>query len=112
MAKLRLIAGLLLITLNFILGKAALPILAIDTRLSILIYALSWLMLICGIAICGKEGWDMAQSLHKRYWNRVIQAVKGLDWDILICFFFLIGALLFFLVLILVYFYESIVFSP
>lgn len=80
----------MLITLNFIIGKIALPVLAINSDLSILLYALSWVMLICGIAICGKEGWYMAKSLYKRYWNRVIEGFKKLDWDILILFFLLI----------------------
>jgi len=81
----------LVIALVFILAKnASLPILAINPDLSLLLYALSWVMLICGIAICGKEGWYMAKSVYKRYWNRVIEGFKKLDWYMLLLFFLLI----------------------
>ena len=77
-AKIKFFIGLLLIILSFILGKIALPVLAMNPNLSLLIYAISWVMLIVGIAICGKEGWYMAKRLYKRYGNRVIECVKKL----------------------------------
>ena len=77
-AKIKLFVGLLLIILNFILGKIALLVLALNPNLSLLIYASSWVMLIGGIAICGKEGWYMAKHLYKKYGNRVIERFKKL----------------------------------
>ena len=57
MVRIKFFIGVLLIILNFILGKAALPVLPVSPNLSLLIYAISWAMLIVGIAMCGKEGW-------------------------------------------------------
>lgn len=76
--KIKFFIGLLLIILSFILGKVALPVLALNPNLSILIYAISWVMFIVGIAICGKEGWYMAKRLDKKYGNRVIDCFKKL----------------------------------
>jgi len=36
----------------------------------------SWVMLIVGIAICGKEGWYMTKRLNRKYGNRVIECFK------------------------------------
>ena len=77
-AEIKLFIGLSLIILSFILGKLALPVLAMNPNLSLLIYAISWVMLIVGIAICGKEGWHMAKRLYKKHGNRVIECVKKL----------------------------------
>ncbi len=75
-ARIKFFIGLLLIILSLILGKVALPVLAINSDLSLLIYAISWVMLIVGIAICGKEGWYMTKRLNKKYGNRVIECFK------------------------------------
>jgi len=77
-SKINFFIGLSLIILSFILGKIALPVLAINSDLSLLIYAISWAMLIVGIAICGKEGWYMTKRLDKKYWDRVIECFKKL----------------------------------
>jgi len=71
--KIKFFIGLLLIILSFILGKIALPVLAINSELSLLIYVISWAMLIVGIAICGKEGWYMTKRLDKKYGDRFIE---------------------------------------
>ena len=77
-AKIKFFIGLLLIILSFILGKIALPFLAMNPDLSLLIYAMSWVMLIGGIAICGKEGWYTAKHLNKKYGDRLIECFKKL----------------------------------
>jgi len=77
-AKIKFFIGLLLIILSFILGKVALPVLAMKPDLSLLIYAISWAMLIGGIAMCGKEGWYMVKHLNKKYGNRVIECFRKL----------------------------------
>jgi len=76
--EIKFFIGLLLIILSFILGKIALPVLALNPNLSLLIYAMSWVMLIVGIAICGKEGWYIAKRLNKKYANRVIESFRKL----------------------------------
>ena len=76
--KIKFFIGLLLMILSFILGKIALPVLALNPNLSLLIYAISWVMLIVGIAICGKEGWYMTKRLDKKYGDRVIECFKKL----------------------------------
>ena len=77
-SKIKFFIGLLLIILSFILGKIALPVLAINSELSLLIYVISWVMFIVGIAICGKEGWYMTKRLDKKYWDRVIECFRKL----------------------------------
>jgi len=70
--RIKLFIGLFLIILTFILGKVALAVLALNPNLSLLIYAISWVIFIGGIAICGKEGYIMAKHLYKKYANRAI----------------------------------------
>ena len=77
-SKSKFFIGFLLIILSFILGKVALPALAINYYISLLIYAISWALLIGGIAMCGKEGWYMAKHMNKKYVNRVIGCFKKL----------------------------------
>jgi len=77
-AKPKFFIGFLLIILSFILGKVALPTLAINYYLSLLIYAISWALLIGGVAMCGKEGWYMVKHLDKKYGDRVIECFKKL----------------------------------
>jgi len=79
-AKPKFFIGFLLIILSFILGKVALHALAISYYLSLLIYAISWALLIGGIAMCGKKGWYMAKHLNKKYGNRVIECFKKLKF--------------------------------
>ncbi|NVM25326.1 MAG: hypothetical protein HWN70_05350 [Desulfobacterales bacterium] len=74
--RIKLFIGLSLIILTSILGKVALAVLALNPNLSLLIYAISWVIFIGGIAICGKEGYYMAKRLYKKYGNRVIGWLK------------------------------------
>ena len=76
--NIRPFTGVLLIILSFILGKIALIALAVNYYLSLLIYAISWALLIGGIAMCGKEGWYMVKRLNEKYGNRVIECFKKL----------------------------------
>ena len=55
-AKIKLLIGFSLIILSFILGKVALPVLAIKPDLALLIYIISWVMLIVGMLTCRKAG--------------------------------------------------------
>jgi len=72
LARIKFFIGLLLIILSLILGKIALPAFALKANLSLLIYAISWVMAIVGIAMCGKRGWYIVKHLYRRYGNRVI----------------------------------------
>jgi len=76
LARIKFFIGLLLIILSLILGKIALPVFVLKPNLSLLIYAISWVMLMGGIAMCGKEGWYIIKHLYRRYGNRVIGRFK------------------------------------
>jgi len=77
-SQVKFFIGFLFIILNFILGKIALPVMAIETDLSLFIYAISWVLLVVGVAMCGKEGWYMAKRLYKKHENRIIDSLKRL----------------------------------
>jgi uncharacterized membrane protein len=64
--------GVLLIVLNFVLGKVALPLFVMDPTISIVIYLISWGMLIAGLLMCGKEGWYVAKRYFKRHEKSVL----------------------------------------
>jgi hypothetical protein len=76
MTKIRFLIGLVFLILSFILGKIALPVFPINSDISLIIYTMSWVMLIGGIAMCGKEGLYMSKSLYKKYGVRVIECLK------------------------------------
>jgi hypothetical protein len=68
--------GLFLLISNFVVGKAALPIFAVNFYLGLSIYLLSWLMLFTGVLICGKEGWVQAKAWYTVQGERIKQRVK------------------------------------
>jgi hypothetical protein len=70
--RLKIVLGLGLVILSFVLGKVAVPILAIWPTFSLLVYAISWIMLFVGASICGREGLHTATELYRRHQRRVI----------------------------------------
>lgn len=54
--------GVFLLISNFIVGKLALPLFAIDFYLGLGVYVFSWFMLGAGILLSGKEGWRIAKT--------------------------------------------------
>ena len=67
--------GVFLLISNFIVGKIALPLFAIDFYLGLGVYLFSWLMLGAGLLISGKEGWKLAKEWYKSHKNRGIRTV-------------------------------------
>jgi len=69
----RFITGVVLIILNFVLGKITTftMILYYNNKsifwLSIIGYVVSWLMLFAGLYLCGREGYNYAKELYKEY---------------------------------------------
>ena len=54
--------GVFLLISNFIVGKLALPLFAIDFYFGLSVYLFSWLMLFAGLMISGKQGWILAKT--------------------------------------------------
>jgi hypothetical protein len=79
MSKTRLVIGISLIIFNFVLGKISLPLLAIDLDMFLLIYLISWLVLIVGLLMCGKEGWHIAKKIIKESEDRILSGKKNRD---------------------------------
>ena len=77
LSKVKFLAGVFLVIFNFILGKIALPVIAIDPDLSLWIYLISWLLLVVGVLMCGKEGWYMSTELYKKHEGRIIAWLKA-----------------------------------
>ena len=77
LSKVKFFIGIFLVIFNFILGKIALPVIAIDPDLSLWIYLISWLMLIVGVVMCGKEGWYLSIELYKKNEKRIIAWFKA-----------------------------------
>ena len=75
--KIKFLIGLVFVILSFILGKIALPVFPINSDISLIIYTMSWVMLIGGIAMCGKDGLYMSRSLFKKYGHKVIEWRKN-----------------------------------
>ena len=69
----RFILGVVIIILSFIIGILCkvflvLYILNRGVELTLLIiYAISWLMLIPGVYLCGREGYEYSKKLYRRY---------------------------------------------
>jgi hypothetical protein len=76
MTKIKFLIGLVFVVLSFILGKIALPVFPINSDISLIIYLVSWVILIGGIAMCGKHGLYMSRSLYKKYGHQVIEWLK------------------------------------
>lgn len=68
--------GLFLLISNFLVGKAAIPLFAINFFLGLGVYLFSWLMLLAGLMICGKEGWHQAVDWYKTREKRFILSIK------------------------------------
>jgi len=68
--------GLFLLISNFIVGKIALPFFAVSLSLGMGIYLFSWVMLIAGLIICGKDGWHMAKEWYKTHERKLLLTVK------------------------------------
>ncbi len=66
----KFILGLILIIGNFILGKLALPFFAFSMEWGLAIYLFSWLMLIAGLVLCGREGlmWARVYYHYLKRW--------------------------------------------
>lgn len=65
---------------QFLVGKIAIPILALDVTLAVAVYLFSWLMLIAGIFFCGQEGLSYAR-LYYHHFKRSIKksTLKGFN---------------------------------
>ena len=68
--------GLFLLISNFIVGKIAVLFFAVNRPLGIGIYLFSWLMLIAGLVISGKDGWYMAKDWYKAHENKLLFSIK------------------------------------
>jgi len=77
MNRIKFLMGLVFVILSFILGKMALAVFPINSDISLIIYTMSWVMLIGGMAMCGKEGLYMSKSLYNKYRNKVIECLKN-----------------------------------
>ncbi len=67
--------GVFLLISNFIVGKIALPLFAIDFYLGLGVYLFSWLMLGAGLVLSGKEGWALAKEGYKSHKSRGIRTI-------------------------------------
>ena len=70
--------GLFLLISNFIVGKAALPVFAINFYLGLGIYLFSWIMLFTGLLICGKPGWQMAKTWYRQREDKLRYSFKNI----------------------------------
>ena len=79
--------GVVLIIANFIIGFLAklIPLLYFKIGYYSLnvwiwvgfgVYAFSWLMLLVGVYLCGKEGYDYAVGKYREYQRRTVQSIK------------------------------------
>ena len=65
--KSKFFVGVGLIIGNFVIGKIALPLFALAPELGIALYAISWLMLIAGLVLCGRQGLDYARLYYHHF---------------------------------------------
>jgi nucleotide-binding universal stress UspA family protein len=63
--------GLVLIIANFVVGKVAVPFFALAVELGIAIYLVSWLMLIVGLFLCGREGLGYARMYYRHFERKI-----------------------------------------
>lgn len=84
----KFMTGLVLLITNFIVGKIAIPFFAIDARWGLAIYIFSWLMLLAGLYLCGREGLDYARIYYyhlkqnlKKNTVKSLHAIKSLRPD-------------------------------
>ena len=62
----KFLIGTLLIISNFILGKIALPLFGIWFGFGLSLYTFSWLILIIGLILCGKEGLSYTKGWYRK----------------------------------------------
>jgi hypothetical protein len=67
----KLFVGVVLIITNFIVGKVAVPLFAVNTGLAITVYLISWLMLIVGLILCGRQGLSRARQYYRHLERRI-----------------------------------------
>lgn len=59
--------GVFLLISNFIVGKLAIALFAVNFYLGLGVYLFSWVMLGAGLMLSGKEGWMLAKAwYHKK----------------------------------------------
>jgi hypothetical protein len=63
--------GMILIIANFIVGKLAVLFFTVAAELAIAIYVFSWLMLIAGLLLCGREGLSYARMYYRHFERRL-----------------------------------------
>lgn len=68
----KLLIGAVLIISNFIVGKFAITIFAMDITFGITVYLFSWLMLIVGFLLCGREGLYYAR-IHYYHFKQIFK---------------------------------------
>ncbi len=74
--------GLALIIASLILGKLVfIPVIIFPGDVTwaasmVIIYAISWVMIIIGVYLAGKEGWTLAKITYKEYQRKAIHHVK------------------------------------
>jgi len=69
----KFLIGVVLIIANFIVGKIAIPLFVVETELGIVSYLLSWLMLIAGFILCGREGLSYARMYYSHFERKIKQ---------------------------------------
>ena len=79
----KFLLGLILSIGNFILGKLALPFFAFSMEWGLAIYLFSWIMLIAGLVLCGREGltWARVYYHHLERWlkSQMLKSFKQKD---------------------------------
>jgi hypothetical protein len=58
--------GVFLIVTNFIVAKIALLVGMTNVSWGIYTYLFSWLMLLAGLLLCGKEGWEYSKVVYRQ----------------------------------------------
>ena len=71
--KIKFFLGILLIIASFLVGKIAIPFLAIDSGTGFAMYLFSWFMLITGLLLCGLEGLNFAKRHYKRWVKTILR---------------------------------------
>ena len=70
--------GVFLVITNFIVGKIAVPFFAFDVWLGTGIYLFSWLMLLAGLLLCGREGWNYSKKWYRNFEHTFMQKFKNI----------------------------------
>ena len=66
---------ILLFILSLVLGKIAL-IVIVYPNVALLIYIIGWVVLLGGIILCGKQGWQPVKHLYKKYEIEIFEFLK------------------------------------